>query len=835
MVDYSILKSKGLTNERLKQVMTAERPKDRAERPRKSRFAKKDLANVTEQFSAVLNLPEDPSDFDLREFFEERIQLRLEEAWERTFDSYRLYAAVDIAMDSSPINQYNWPLMMLAQGHINLEQCHSEISNLSSELATRLFESDAKTGKPFKVNIPKFSEISYNLVHSLVTRRVAAVGTPIATRFPFLRFDSRSTSLVGKLKAELMTQRAEIMSDQFGYRHDIIQSVRDASCYSHQVEFCRSSWDVQKQTLKMRKPKDGATGAGEEDTDFEDREVIVKEGIDFVSPHPTRVFYDVSYPLTKLNSDSGPAYIGYWDVIRFSDVRMNDQYYNRESVEMDPAAWEFLTNNKAYFQIYYPDTIIFPSNNRLGNLQSMGNDRKATMGFYAAGDDDISVTITQYFEKINPKKIGLADYDGDVWIRFVVGGNRTVIFAEVMPSSPACVYSYNENDSRLYSPSFAHQVMPFQDQISNLLSQLLEIQLQGLTKIFELNKDGMDAADISTFEDSIKTKRYDAAKTIILKYSRQSMLDMGIDPKTVERVRAVEISTSEKTTEIFKSIVQLLAFAERLLFFSPQELGQVAPREITATEANIVNNTTLGIRDFHTLGIEEGLAAKKRIICDATIALGSDEIQLPVLNRFPRSVVEKLGAKIVETDGDPDTTETARTGRFTLRMSSVDLLHDYAFTSRDGLDRPQSSAVAANLIQLLQVVSQSPQLQGVVSNEKAIELLNEISRNLGGGFDLKLELPNGANPTSALTPDILEQVKSAMGQVTQAITTLAQEQKKDRDAIAKLAQAVTSVSRTVASNVNTKAGEVAPGIPNGAPPLPGVMQASAGPMYLPDA
>ncbi len=139
---------------------------------------------------------------------------------------------------------------------------------------------------------------------------------------------------------------------------------------------------------------------------------------------------------------------------------------------------------------------------------------------------------------------------------------------------------------------------------------------------------------VTTFEDSIKNRQYAAASAILVKYSAEALKDMGINMQQVQRVRAIQLETAEKTGEIFRTITQLLAFAERLLFFSPQELGQVAPREITATEANMVQNTTLGIRDFHTVGIEEGLAAKKRIIYSAAMAFGSDEVTLSVQNRF---------------------------------------------------------------------------------------------------------------------------------------------------------------------------------------------------------
>jgi hypothetical protein len=831
-LDFKVLKSKGLTTDRLKEIFTA-KPDQASTEPisqENSKFAEPgEQLGASQVSSGVLNLPENPTDYQIRKFFEERFQRRMQEGWQRSFDSYRLYGPVDIAMDATPITRYNWPLMMMAQGHIDLNQCHREIDGLSPDMSKRLFECDKTSGRPFKVNLPKFQEIQYNLVHSLTTRRVAAVATPISTRFPFLKYDARGTAQVAKLRSDLMTQRAEIMSDQYGYRHDVVQSVRDASCYGHQVEFVRASWDKETQLVRVKRASDGTTGIGPEETDYEEKEIIVREGVEFIAPHPSRVGWDINYPLAKLNSDSGPQFAFFWDITRFGNIRMNTSYYNRDAVELDPAAWELFMNNMAYFQMYYPDTIVFPSNNRLGNLQGMANDRKASLSFYAQADDDIGCSLTYMYERVRPSDFGICDYDGYVWIRFVIGGTKTVIYAEPLPSLPGCVYHYNENDSRIYSPSFAHSVMPFQDQISNLLTQILEVQVQGLTRIFELNKDGMQDADIQKFEDSINNRHYDAAKAILIKYSSEQLKDMNIDPARTQRLRTVEISTTEKTTEIFRTIVQLLSFAERLLFFSPQELGQVAPREITATEANIVNNTTLGIRDFHTVGIEEGLAAKKRIISESTVALGSDEINLPVMDRYPLSVVKKLGAEVIETDGDPDTIETAKSGRYLLSVDSEMLVNDYVFTSRDGLDRPQSTVVAASLTQLLQIIGQSPTLSQVVPRDKLVSLVNEIARNLGSGFDFKLQLPDGMAPQEAAQPDIVGQVKDVIGKMNEAVTTLAQAQQEDRQNLAKVSQAVTNIARTmqaaVAASTNrlpTPAGAVSPTIPNGAPPLNGL-------------
>ncbi len=53
------------------------------------------------------------------------------------------------------------------------------------------------------------------------------------------------------------------------------------------------------------------------------------------------------------------------------------------------------------------------------------------------------------------------------------------------------------------------------------------------------------------------------------------------------------------------SVTQLLNLVERLLILSPQELGQPAPREISATEVTEIATTTQAIYSFISEGIDE--------------------------------------------------------------------------------------------------------------------------------------------------------------------------------------------------------------------------------------
>src|SRR6476659_4181749 len=109
MVDPKILEKRGSTQARLKEILTAtatdcENPKlTKAEKERKQR-------NV-----------------DLRNKIEERIQNRLWESIEFGLKNYHLYSAVDLAWDSTPINKAVFPMILYAQGKLDLGKCATSL------------------------------------------------------------------------------------------------------------------------------------------------------------------------------------------------------------------------------------------------------------------------------------------------------------------------------------------------------------------------------------------------------------------------------------------------------------------------------------------------------------------------------------------------------------------------------------------------------------------------------------------------------------------------------------------------------------------------------------
>ena len=88
-----------------------------------------------------------------------------------------------------------------------------------------------------------------------------------------------------------------------------------------------------------------------------------------------------------------------------------------------------------------------------------------------------------YFCKINPAEEGIGDYPHDVWMKMVVASDNTVLHAEFLPSIPAIYGGLNQNDARMVNISVAHELMPFQDQMNNIMNKMLHDMKISMMKI----------------------------------------------------------------------------------------------------------------------------------------------------------------------------------------------------------------------------------------------------------------------------------------------------------------------------------------------------------------
>lgn len=761
MIDFDILKAFGTSDERLKEIFTA--------------VPYPDSTEVTDE-----DREKRDEDLKIRKKFETLIQDRQMEHISFSLSNHRIYSAVDLAWDSVPITPATYPLMLYAQGKIDIGSCATQLADLNcSEQFVVKDENKKVTG----INLPKFTDVTVNLVRSFVTRRLAAQSNKYNSLYPYYKYESRGTSAVAKLRSDVMSQRADIMADQFDHRHHDVQVMRDMLLYATSVDFVRTGWECEKQWRKKPLAEEfvDPERIGKDVDDF-----ITREGIAFTNPHPSRIFWDNAYPLPSINTDTGCEYIGYWDVVRYREVALNTEYWNRDKLSYNSNIVNLFSTYAQYFSQYYC-TITPPS---MVSDPSGQNDLKSGVGLYAGTEMDSSMIISYYNQKLVPKDHGLGEYPHPVWVRFIVSGDGTVIHAKVLPSTPAVAASYNCKDDRRLNLSVAHELMAYQDHMTNLLSYLLLCLSTDNFKVVVVNTDPMTPEALKAFRAKAKGANY-YNEPLVLEVSISKMEGLGVNMSKV--VEMIETRNSAAIDVIFKAMLQLLQMVERLMALSPQEQGQPAAREISATETNLIAGTTESVYGFISDSVDEMRAAKKRIIYESLICCGADEFRIPAIDRYSRKVIEMAGFEVVDEESEMPNDPTAPQ-RHTIIGTKSRLIHAYIFTTRDGAERSVNTQAANVLVQLLGIL-QNPIIAQAVGKEKLFEIVNEIFRLSGAGIDLKLEVREGEDDAvgadaNAQIQQVLEQITTQLEQQGKAIQTIGQQAQQQAEAGQKLAEGV---------------------------------------------
>lgn len=750
MVDLDVLEAMGSTQARLREIFTAAPPATEAER----------AALPAEQVSKL------DEDRKLRDKFESDINRRFSESISYNLQNYQMYSSMDLAMDCAPINKETYPLMLYAQGKLDLGKCAKELKDLPC--ADKYVTKDDK-GTVVGINLPKFFEVNFNLIRSVITRRLAAQANKYNALYPYYKYEPRSTSLVGKLRADVLSQIMDIMVDNFDLRHHDVQVLRDTMVYGHCVDFVRSAWERE---LQLVDNDDFNPELKLDDENPKFKAVVTKEGVGWLNPHPTRVFWDNAYPLSSINSDMGCEFIGFWDVVRFGDIANNPKFWNRSAISYSSTIVQLFSTYAQYFSQYYC-TIIPPCDQRANDLSSQ-NDRSNNIGLYAQDMKSSSMIIANYFKKIVPKDWGVGDYPYPVWLRMMIAGDKTVVHAEFLPSRPACYCGINENDNRQVNISIAMELMPYQDQMTQLLSLLMLILQSSNFRVLAINTDLCTPEQIADFRKQAQAQnRYPTCH--VFEYSLEKMQQTLPSFNINTFISLVQTNPSAAIPQIFQAMSQLVQLAERLMALSPHELGQPAPREISATETNMMAGTTETIYGFISDALDEFRSAKKQVLYESYMVCGDQGIRVPIVNRYTKSTITKAGFEILQEDDDTFI-DPAVPSQHTIIGTKEKLLYNYIFTSRDGALRSVNTQSANTLTQLLGVLM-NPIILQKIKPEMLYEIINEILRLAGASSDFKIELEEGESNTFG------QDKQQQMEQVLQQLTQHAEQDAKEIQAV----------------------------------------------------
>lgn len=755
LIDYDVLKKLGTTSDAIKELFTADYTTEKGK---------------------------------LRKKWEDRIESRIHEGALWGLKNYQFYQAADLAWDSNLITKEMIPLALYAQGKIKVEALSEQLKQLSPETKAKFIKEDEKTGKPVGVDIPAFHKVVINLVRALITKRVASLSTRYTKQYPFYEYEPLGTSFVAKLRGDALSQRIEMMTNQYDYRHDLTQQIRDMLLYSFSVEFPRSAWDRERQIRKAVKP---GSLKNPDPSVFDIEAFVSREGLAYKRPHPSRIFYDMSFPLASVNTDTGVRYIGHWNILPYRDVQENPAYFNVSNVQFDASFASKLVGYRNYWALYFPDSAInFPTvgGSSLADIAGM-NEREKQTGLYSSEEPDRTIMLTEYFERVIPRDVGIGEYPYPVWVRLVVASDRTVVYGEIMPCTPATYMGYNCADGKILNNAYAHEAIPFQDQMSNMLTNLLFAQRSALIKVLALDIDLIQDPDILKQIREIVRGESIYTKPLLVEYKGVNAASMGLNHHDV--IKATETAALSDPTLYFKSILQVLNLAERMLGTSANESAQSEPREVSATESTTIAGAVNTNIAFMGQGVDEAIQAKKRQLYEAFMACGESRVRIPVVNRYSRHTIKAAG---FEPEKESDETQPPAENylgdedprQYTITGEKQALVYDYNFSSRDGSERAANPKSAEVLMQLIQPLSQMPGVIQGLGKQQLYDLLNAIVRMSGAGVDVQFEVQDGeddAVPTGDPVSDNQQAVQQAIEQLLTAV-------EQDRAKIAQIQQAL---------------------------------------------
>jgi hypothetical protein len=770
--------------------------------PRVLKYFKTDNAQLRLYFTSLAAKKMEGKDEPVDPLYEKSCEFKkwlcglIEEGRQQCFRNYRHYASVDLMRDSQPILPENIPLMAYAQGKIDVTAVQTDLEKLNCadkfiEKKNCAKQGEAESIKPV-VNVARLHEVCVNVGRSFISRRANAQTNKYNSLRPFFKFDTRGTSMVDHLRGEAMSQYAEIMVDGFDYRHVHDQCVHGMFNYTTFL-FPAGAWEYSAQTHAVADTFNGATVEAEIDgKKLKLGTKIEREGVRMVRTSTARVIRDTSNPPSSINTDSGCRWIGFFDVMRFGDVSRTAEFFNTDKVTWSTAGVSVLDQNRAYFDLIFPgQPINFPSRAVAGGTNpttgqvdlAAGNEAKAQSFIYnKTSDSEKAVFVTDIRVKVIPKEWGMGDYPQPVWLRLLVASDDTVIFAEWLPSRPAIYWGYNEDDTRLLNISTAHEIMPWQDQLSNIFSQLLLKMKHSLLRLIVINKDVVGQPFIDALKAKLDGPGYYMQPHLVELSFTEAQRELGLNLDNVIKLigagEGTNANESEYINNAFKAIIQILAIMERLLNMSPQEQGQPAPREITAEEVAAIESTTQATYNAIGSCIDAARAAWKRIVYESAMAHASDQVPLPISQRFSKETIASAGFTVVD---DPVAGNSNAKKGYTVIGTREKLVHDYVFTSRDGGDRA-SNRESANVLQqfLTGILAQiGPEALG---KKRIFEIINEIFRLLSS-YDLKLEMDENESDT-IMAP-----------QMQQQFAALQQELKSHEDEISGLGDAIAKIDQ----------------------------------------
>lgn len=616
-----------------------------------------------------------------------------------------------------------------------------------------------------KLDLPTFFNIFVPLVAAYVKIRWSKL---FGDRdiYPLYKYEPVAQTTENRLRCEIITSRIQRMAQEMGYREDERQSILQMLKYGVCLNFPSEPFHREKQVYME--------GGSEV-------ERVVKEGVRFEIPHPSRVFYDLNSRLSTANTDTGTEYAGYWDVVRYKDIKSNKELWNTDDIQFKYGSW--VDKIAAIWRELNPCAMKnFPTANSASTATG-DNERVKEAYRYTQHHLDQGVTRVCMFQKLIPSEWNLFDYDNPVWMRFIHAGSHTVCHAVPLAYSPLVAYLYDADLGKARQSSLALELLPFQDQISNLITQYILTVKQNLGRVVFANADLVDQKDLDAVKN-LGEKQYRG--TVWIPYSKR---ELSWQQQTERDVFTPVQFPKGDSAEIAASVAQLLTMMERVLGYSAQEVGVPATHEQTAQEVQIIALNTSNRLELTGSFIDSAIKARKKLLYEAFMAYSDDEVMADVaeVDDTKQQKLTQLGFKV----DDPE----SRGAKAGIRGSKEALRIDGFASDREGADRIVDAKLASVMVQTFQSIFANPVLAQAAGLEQLVDLFNQVLVYSGApkDFRIKIDKPQqqGGSPEQQA-----EAQRQQMESVQQQVAAIA-----SQVADAKLAEAGGAIRQAIDQSV----------------------------------
>lgn len=678
---------------------------------------------------------------------------------------YKVFLAIDRALDSD-FYQTTQTLMGLLKDLADTKDQEAAVSVVNTWGMPHLLTPDIDpktglaTGKKI-LSLPALCQVVVSLARSYTQNRVARIVNE-RTSVPLFKYEPAFATDENRLACEVLTQAVDQISRNFGYAHILAQAVQAAVSYGQQFMFIGEEWCSKRG----------------------------REGLRYVLPHPNRTYYDTAFPTATLNTETGVRYCGYWEVTNYGTMRTQSGYWNRDRIRMSYKTMD--TELSVYLQTTGACSLAhWPTAAPGAFVSQLDREAGNELNFLTSAQDDYPVFKTEHFELVNPR----LDFDDptmpdqDYWFRVVLASDDTPLYVACLPGRPATVVQYEPSDNRVIQSGLTLQVLPYQDHVTNLMTQGILSIKQNLSNLNLVDADAVNENEFKSLVANNNEALY--RKLNFMFFSSREMAKRGAAPNAFVFPNRF---TPQDIGGHLTMIQQLLSILERVTGISAQEIGSFASHEQSAEEIRMIHSSTSQRYEFVAANVDRAIEAWKAQLYQFWTAKGkADSLAMVSPELIP--MAQEAGY-LIKGQGPKGALIQVPAGR--IRVESF-------VAQRDGPNRVSWTEIGSSMLQLLTTVSASPDIMAA-SGGKFIKLLNMAFEALGMPRGFRLDEPPEA------TPDI-------QGYITQQLQAFAEQTKGfvREELQALLTTLASNAPVTQAPAMEPAAPPMGPEVPMGAP------------------